>query len=149
MNRLDLSSLCCQPERLGRDAKKACGLAKVQPRLNPIIGGLVDGNTVMRAQRGDALTGPAIAIARHQSVPVQDPGDKIIIGNQYKLSRGGNHISGGAVALPTPSSGQAYLAMNTADPMNEENDLGRLRIDIGDHLMDDGADDTLLQPCIS
>jgi hypothetical protein len=33
--------------------------------------------------------------------------------------------------------------------MNEQNDLSRLRIDIGDHLMNNGADDTLLQPCIS
>jgi hypothetical protein len=32
--------------------------------------------------------------------------------------------------------------------MDDQNDLGRLRIDI-DYLMDNGADDTLLQPCIS
>jgi hypothetical protein len=35
--------------------------------------------------------------------------------------------------------------MNATDPMNDQNDLGRLRIDIGDHLMNDGADDPLLQ----
>src|SRR5438132_11267456 len=29
--------------------------------------------------------------------------------------------------------------------MDNQNDLGRLRIDIGDHLMNDGADDPLLQ----
>src|SRR5690349_8023354 len=38
--------------------------------------------------------------------------------------------------------------MNTADPMNDQNDLGCLRIDISDYLMDDGANDTLLQPRI-
>src|SRR5271166_621119 len=38
--------------------------------------------------------------------------------------------------------------MNAADPMDDQNDLSRLRIDIGDHLMNDGADDPLLQPRI-
>ena len=33
--------------------------------------------------------------------------------------------------------------------MDDQNDLGRLGIDIGDHLMDNSADDTLLQPRIS
>src|SRR4029077_2417303 len=33
--------------------------------------------------------------------------------------------------------------------MDHQNNLRRLRIDISDLLMDNGADDTLLQPCIS
>src|SRR6266516_2552899 len=85
MNSLDLASLCCEPQCLGCDPEKARGLAKVQPRLDPIIGGLVDGNTVMRAQRGDALTRPAVTVARDQCVPVQDAGDEIIICNQHEL----------------------------------------------------------------
>src|SRR4029077_20793487 len=39
-------------------------------------------------------------------------------------------------------------AVNAADPMNDQNDLGCLRIDISDYLMNDGANDTLLQPRI-
>ena len=35
--------------------------------------------------------------------------------------------------------------MDTADPMDKQNDLGRLRIDVGDDLMDDGANDPLLK----
>ena len=65
MNRFDLTGLRCQPKRSGRDMEKLRGFAEVQPRFDSIIGGLVDGNAVMRAQRGDALTGPAIAIACH------------------------------------------------------------------------------------
>ena len=45
-----------------------------------------------RAQRGDTLTRPTITIASHQSVPVQDAGDEIVIGDQHQLSYGGNHI---------------------------------------------------------
>jgi len=38
--------------------------------------------------------------------------------------------------------------VNAADPMDDQNDLGCLRIDISDYLMNDGANDTLLQPRI-
>jgi len=38
--------------------------------------------------------------------------------------------------------------MDAADPVDKKNDLGRLRIDVGDHLMNEGADDPLLQPRI-
>jgi hypothetical protein len=38
--------------------------------------------------------------------------------------------------------------VNAVDPMDDQNDLGCLRIDISDHLMDDGANDALLQPRI-
>src|ERR1700751_5564109 len=38
--------------------------------------------------------------------------------------------------------------MNAAHPMDEQNDLGCYLVDIGDHLMDKCADDTLLQPRI-
>ena len=48
MNRFDLTGLRCQPERSGRDMKKLCGLAEVQPRFDPVIGGLVDGDAAMR-----------------------------------------------------------------------------------------------------
>ena len=50
MNRRDLSSLRCEPQCFGRDAEKACGVARIQPRLDPIIGGLVDANAMMRSQ---------------------------------------------------------------------------------------------------
>ena len=79
MNRIDLTGLRCQPERSRRDMKKLRGLAEVQPRFDSVIGRFVDGNAVMRAKRGYALTRPAIAIARPQSVPVQNAGDEIVI----------------------------------------------------------------------
>jgi hypothetical protein len=92
MNRLDLTSFRCQPKGFWRDVEKLRGLAEVQPWLDPIIGGLVDGNAVMRAQRSNPLTRPAITIASHQSVPIQGAGDEIVFGDQHRLSYGGNHI---------------------------------------------------------
>jgi hypothetical protein len=46
----------------------------------------------MRSQRGNPPTRPAIAMACHQSIPVQDPGDTIIIGNQHQVTKRGNQI---------------------------------------------------------
>ena len=46
----------------------------------------------MRAQRGDALTCPAIAMACDEAIPVEDAGDEIVIGDQHELANGGNHI---------------------------------------------------------
>jgi hypothetical protein len=54
MNRLDLTGFRCEPERSGRDMEKPRGFAEIQPRFDPVIGGFIDGNAVMRAQRGDA-----------------------------------------------------------------------------------------------
>ena len=43
----------------------------------------------------------------------------------------GNHIGCGAVALTAAASGQTHLAVDAADPVDHENDLGRLGVDIG------------------
>jgi transposase InsO family protein len=40
------------------------------------------------------------------------------------------------------------LAVNAADPMDDQNDLGCVRIDISDYLMNDGANDAFFQPRI-
>jgi len=50
--------------------------------------------------------------------------------------------------LTAAAFGQAHLAVHAADPVNDENDLGGCVVDIGHHLMDDGAHDALLQPRI-
>ena len=47
MNGLDLAGLGGQSERLGRDVQKLRGVAEVEPRLDPVLGRLEDGDTVM------------------------------------------------------------------------------------------------------
>src|SRR5262249_1821789 len=89
---------------------------------------------VIGAQRGDTLARPAIAIAGHQPVPVQDAGDEIVVGDQHQLAYGGNHIGRGAGALPAPPPGQAYLSLDPANPMGEQNDLGCIGVDMGNQL---------------
>src|ERR1700716_1839965 len=40
MDIFDLSGFSRQPERLGRDLQDLCGVAKVEPRLDPVLPGL-------------------------------------------------------------------------------------------------------------
>ena len=48
------------------------------------------------------------------------------------------------IALTAAASGQTHLAVDAADPVDHENDLGRLGVDIGHHLLDHSAHDALL-----
>ena len=148
MECLDLTSFRRNPECSRRHSKKPRGIVEVKPRFDSVVSRLMDGDAVMGAQRGDTLARPAIAIAGHQPVPVQDAGDEIVVSDQHQLAYGGNHIGRGAGALPAPPPGQAYLGVDPANPMDEQNDLGCIGVDIGNHLVDHGADDALLQPCI-
>lgn len=100
----------------------------------------------MRAQRGDAFTRPAVAVARDQAVPVEDAGDEVIVSDLHELANCGDHIGRCAVALTAAASGQTHFAVDAASPMDHEHDLARFRVDVGHHLLDHGAHDALLQP---
>ena len=89
-----------------------------------------------------------MAIAGLQAIAVKDAGYQVVVGDEYELAHGGDHIGGCAVPLTPSALGQANLAVHAADPVNDENDLGRCVVDIGHHLMDDGAHNALLQPNI-
>jgi hypothetical protein len=82
-------------------------------------------------------------MTRDEAIPVEDAGNDIIIGDRHELANSGNHIGCGVIALTTTASGQAHLAVDAADPVDHENDLG-LGVDIGHYLLDHGAYDTLL-----
>ena len=52
----------------------------------------------MRPERGDPLPCPAIAVAGHQAIPVEDAGNQIIIGDENQLADGGEDVGGDPVA---------------------------------------------------
>ena len=132
---LRVFGVICMPPR---------GLTEIEPRFIPIFGWLVHWNAVMRTQRGDALACPAVAMTRDEAIPVEDAGDHIIIGDQHELANDGNHIGCRGDCADRGGVWQTHLAVDAADPMDHENDLGRLGVDIGRHLLDHGAYDTLL-----
>jgi hypothetical protein len=148
MDCLDLSGFRGKPQRLGRNLEKLRGVAQVEPWLYPVLGGLEHRDAIVRPHRCHTLAGPSVAIAGLQAIAVEDAGDHVVIGDEYELAHGGDRIGGRAVPLTAAAPGQAHLAVHAADPVNDENDLGGCVVDIGDHLMDDGTHDALLQPRI-
>src|SRR3990172_3574413 len=101
---------------------------------------------MMAAQSGDALARPAVATPSGDSISVEHSRDEIIGADSsqgsYRIEDFGWRV-GGVLATPTP--GQAQFGVNPTFPMNDEDDLARLRIDVDDHLVNQGAHDALLQ----
>jgi hypothetical protein len=81
-----------------------------------------------------------------QTIAIEDAGDEIVAGDQDESSDRGDDIGRRPVALSTTPSWQPQLGVGAAHPMDQEHDLGRVDIEIGDHFADHGAHDALLQP---
>src|SRR3984957_15463690 len=148
MQGFDLAAFSGQAERLGRDLQELCGVAKVEPGFDPVIGGAAYREGGVGAERCDALAGPAIAVARLEAVAVEEAGNQIVAGDQHQLTHGLDDISRSAVALSAPTLGQAQLAVGATHPVDDENDLRGRVVDIGHDLMDEGAYNALLEASI-
>ena len=146
MNGFDLARFGGEPERLCCNAEQTRRLVQIEPWLVPVRRRSEYRDLMVRPERGDPLPCPAIAVAGHQSVSVENTGNQVIIGDENQLADGGEDVGRGAVALSAATPRQAQFGMNAANPMDQENDLRRFVIDIGDHLVDDGAHDARLEP---
>jgi hypothetical protein len=98
------------------------------------------------AQRCHTLAAPAIAVAREQLAAVQNARNEIVIGDAHQQPDSSDDVGRGAIALAASSSRQTNLGVHAAHPMNDENDLGRVVVDIGDDLLDDSPHDALFEP---
>src|ERR1017187_2150602 len=132
MDGVDLTGFGGKPERLGADAKKSSRLGKVEPRLNAVGSRTVDRDPVIGSECCHTLARPTIVVASDQFVSVQNAGDEVVADDKRELPNRSDDIGRGAVALASAPSRQAQLGMNAAHPVDQENDLGSLGVDIGD-----------------
>src|SRR6185436_1266243 len=142
---VDLAAFSGEPQCLLADAEKLGRPGQVQPRFDAVHGGWPDRNAMVGTQRRYAFAGPAITVAGAKIVAVENACNEIVVGDAYQQSDGGDDVGRGTVALATAASRQTNLGVDSAHPMNEENDLGRRVVDIGDDLLDDGSHDALLE----
>jgi hypothetical protein len=77
---------------------------------------------MMRAQRRDPLTGPAVSVARDEPVSVQKTGDDIVTQNDDIVTQNEDElpdrvddVGRRAVPLTAPTTRQTYLAVRAAD----------------------------------
>src|SRR4030081_78947 len=82
MSPFDLARFAGEPERLRCNAEQTRRRVQIKPWLVPVWRRPKDRDLMMRPERGDPLPCPAIAVAGHQAVPVEDAGDQIIIGDE-------------------------------------------------------------------
>jgi transposase InsO family protein len=113
---------------------------------NAVLGRAIDGDPVAAAHRSHALASPAIAVAGHEAVAVEDDGDDIVLGDERQHAHRLDDVGGRAVALPPAPSRQSVLGVGAAHPVDGEHDLRGSLVEIGDDLLDHGAHDPLLQP---
>src|SRR5258706_1853336 len=78
----DLARFGGEPKRPRCNAEQTGRLVQIKPWLVPIWRRPKDRDLMMRPERADPLPCPAIAVAGHQAVPVEDAGDQIIIGDK-------------------------------------------------------------------
>ena len=149
MVRWDFASIDGQAECAGADPEYMSSFRQIQPSLCFAPIPVVTRDLMMRAQRGHAFAGPPIPMPRQQAAPVERIGHQII---RTDVRQGAHRLhdlrSGVGAILTAPPPRQAQFGMHAAFPMNHEEDFTRLRVDVDDHLLDQGADYTFLQPHI-
>src|ERR1700681_3299408 len=78
----DLAGIGRQSEGLGSNLQEFGSVAEVEPWLDAVCRCLEHWDAVVRAHRGDALAGPAIAVAGLEAVAVEQPCDQIVGGDE-------------------------------------------------------------------
>src|SRR5260370_24321983 len=116
MPRFDFARFGGERERLWCNAEQTRRLVQIKTWLVPIWRRPKDRDLMMRPERADPLPCPAIAVAGHQAVPVEDAGDEIIIGGENQLAGGGEGVGGGNVALSAATPRPAAGGMNPPPP---------------------------------
>src|SRR5258708_38865092 len=99
MTPFDLARFGGEPKRLRCNADQTRRLVQIKPWLVPIPRRPKDRDLMMRPERADPLPSPAIAVAGHQAVPVEDAGDQITILDENQLADGAAHVGGDVCGL--------------------------------------------------
>src|SRR5260370_8140153 len=113
----DLARFDGEPERLRCNAEQTRRLVQIKPWLVPIWRRPKGRDLMMRPERADPLPCPAIAVAGHQAVPVEDAGNQIIIDDENQLADGGEHVGGDAVPLSPATPRQPQSRMHPPNPI--------------------------------
>src|SRR4030088_430249 len=85
MTPFDLARFGGEPKRLRCNAEQTRRLVQIKPWLVPVWRRPKDRDLMMGPERGDPLPCPAIAVAGHQAVPVEDAGNQLIIGDENQF----------------------------------------------------------------
>ena len=121
------------------DAELRRGLGQREP-LATLLGGAVSPDAVDAAQRADAVCGPGLTLPCAHSHPVQRCRDVFIRPPGGHAPHDGQSVLGRTAAVFTGLRlADAQLGMLAAAPMDREDDLARVLVDVSDNIRDEGA----------
>lgn len=92
--------------------------------------------TRSRSRLSHPFPGPAVSVSCFKRIAIEDTGDDVILDDECELTHGLDDLGGCAVALSATAPRQAVLGMRAARPMDDDDDLGGLVIEIGENLPD-------------
>jgi hypothetical protein len=104
---------------------------------------------VLAAKTDDALLRPPVAAPREQSVAIEHARDQLVRADPSKNANRLDDVLRRVMAIlarATPSN--AERRVNASLPVNHQDDLPRGGVNVDDDLVDERANDPLLQPDI-
>lgn len=104
MDSVDLASHGRQPEGLRSHLEQCRRLIESQPGADAFRSRAEARNLAIGAERTDAFSGPAIAVAGPQPIAIEQARERIISGKQDELADGFHRLEWRAVALSAPPS---------------------------------------------
>src|SRR4051794_38060571 len=146
---LDLTALKSYAECGAVDVQEVGCLSEIHPPfcLLPLRG--VAGDLVIRSQRCDPFFCPSVTTACPQTVPGENARDHFIGTNACQNPHSFHKILWGLRAILTASpTAHLQLSMDTAFPVNGQDECALVRIYICDNLMDQCPHDAFFQPNI-
>jgi hypothetical protein len=92
MGRIDLASLNGQAQRSRTDPEDTSGFVQIHPSFRGASIAIVTSDAVMRAERGDSFSSPAIPTPSEESIAIEDVRQEIIRADPRQRAHGVDDI---------------------------------------------------------
>lgn len=131
MHPADVTAFGGKSKGLRAHLKMCRGFGQVEPLNVPVLWRTVNRDLVVRPQCRHALSRPTVAVTGRELIAIEDASNQVIRGDPDQQPDRCDDILRGRVPLTAPTPRQTRFAMNAAGPMNQQDDLANLSIDVG------------------
>src|SRR5690349_6255318 len=136
MDPTDVTAFGGKSKSLRAHLKMCRSLGQVEPLDILVLWRTMNRDLVVRSQCCHAFSCPTIAVTGRELVAIEDASNQVIRGDPDQQLDRCNDILRGSVPLTAPTPWQTQVTMNAAGPVNQQDDLASLGIDVGDDLVD-------------
>jgi transposase InsO family protein len=134
-----------EPDGARTHAEKRRSLREVHP-LGCLGIAAENGDAMMTAQRSDSFAGPAIPSSGEHAVPIQNTSDQIVRTDPrqhcHSINQGFRCLR---VVLAAFSPRKVQFCMDSAFPVDDQDNLAARAVHINDHFFDQRSDDPFLE----